>query len=80
MVSFCINFVLRAATPHPPFSFPRKKTGGVTVQKKGVCIVCQFGGIEVSIADSWWVNPMSEVCSLLAYICLIGFFIRATKK
>ena len=27
---------LRAATPHPPFSFPRKKTGGVTVQKKGV--------------------------------------------
>ena len=25
---------------HPPFSFPRKKTGGVTVQKKGVCIVC----------------------------------------
>ena len=31
---------LRAARPHPPFSFPRKKTGGVTVQKKGVCIVC----------------------------------------
>ena len=31
---------LRAAGPHPPFSFPRKKTGGVTVQKKGVCIVC----------------------------------------
>ena len=27
---------LRAAKPHPPFSFPRKKTGGVTVQKKGV--------------------------------------------
>ena len=22
----------------PPFSFPRKKTGGVTVQKKGVYI------------------------------------------
>ena len=31
---------LRAAEPYPPFSFPRKKTGGVTVQKKGVCIVC----------------------------------------
>ena len=27
---------LRAAGAHPPFSFPRKKTGGVTVQKKGV--------------------------------------------
>ena len=24
----------------PPFSFRGKKTGGVTVQKKGVCIVC----------------------------------------
>ena len=48
-----------------------------------MCVVSallKFGGIEVSIADSWWVNPMSEVCSLLAYICLIGFFIRATKK
>ena len=29
---------VRAAGPHPPFSFPRKKTGGVTVQKKGVYI------------------------------------------
>ena len=45
-----------------------------------VSALLKFGGIEVSIADSWWVNPMSEVCSLLAYICLIGFFIRATKK
>ena len=27
---------VRAAAPHRPFSFPRKKTGGVTVQKKGV--------------------------------------------
>ena len=27
---------MHAAAPHPPFSFPRKKTGGVTVQKKGV--------------------------------------------
>ena len=30
----------RCCIAHPPFSFPRKKTGGVTVQKKGVCIVC----------------------------------------
>ena len=45
-----------------------------------VSALLKFGGIEVSIADSWWVNPMSEVCSLLTYICLIGFFIRGTKK
>ena len=32
---------LRTAEPHPPFSFPRKKTGGVTVQKKGVCIASE---------------------------------------
>ena len=45
-----------------------------------VSALLKFGGIEASIADSWWANPMSEVCSLIAYICLIGFFIRATKK
>ena len=45
-----------------------------------VSALLKFGGIEASIAESWWANPMSEVCSLIAYICLIGFFIRATKK
>ena len=45
-----------------------------------VSALLKFGGIEASIAESWWVNPMSEVCSLIAYILLIGFFIRATKK
>ena len=45
-----------------------------------VSALLKFGGVEASIADSWWANPMSEVCSLIAYICLIGFFIRATKK
>ena len=30
-----------AAAPHPSFSFPGKKTGGVTVQKKGVCIASE---------------------------------------
>ena len=32
---------VRAAEPHPPFSFRGKKTGGVTVQKKGVCIASE---------------------------------------
>ena len=45
-----------------------------------VSALLKFGGIEASIAESWWANPMSEVCSLIAYICLICFFIRATKK
>ena len=45
-----------------------------------VSALLKFGGIEASIAENWWVNPMSEVCSLIAYILLIGFFIRATKK
>ena len=39
----------------------------------------KFGGIECSIADTWWTNPLSEVCSLVAYICLITYFIKATK-
>ena len=45
-----------------------------------VSALLKFGGIECSIADAWWSNPLSEVCSLIAYILLIGFFIRATKK
>ncbi|MBM6992112.1 MAG: oligopeptide transporter, OPT family [Prevotella sp.] len=44
-----------------------------------ISALLKFGGIEVSIADSWWANPMSEICSLLAYICLIAYFVWATK-
>ncbi len=44
-----------------------------------VSALLKFGGIEVSIAETWWANPMSEVCSLVAYICLIAYFIWATK-
>ena len=44
-----------------------------------VSALMKFGGIECSIADTWWINPLSEVCSLVAYICLITYFIKATK-
>uniref|UniRef100_UPI0040299E4B OPT family oligopeptide transporter n=1 Tax=Prevotella sp. TaxID=59823 RepID=UPI0040299E4B len=44
-----------------------------------VSALMKFGGIECSIADTWWTNPLSEVCSLVAYICLITYFIKATK-
>jgi hypothetical protein len=29
--------------------------------------------------ESWWTNPLSEVCALIAYIILIIYFIKATK-
>ena len=45
-----------------------------------VSALLKFGGIEFSIADTWWTNPLSEVCSLVAYILLIAYFIRASKK
>ncbi|MGI6233006.1 MAG: OPT family oligopeptide transporter [Prevotella sp.] len=45
-----------------------------------VSALLKFGGIEVSVADRWWLNPLSEVCSLIAYVLLIAYFIRATKK
>ena len=45
-----------------------------------VSALLKFGGIEFSIADTWWANPLSEVCSLVAYILLIAYFIRASKK
>ena len=45
-----------------------------------VSALLKFGGFELSIADKWWSDPMSEVCSLIAYILLITFFIIATKN
>lgn len=39
----------------------------------------RFGGISFDYAE-WWANPLSELCSLVAYILLIIYFIRATKK
>ena len=44
-----------------------------------VSALLKFGGLELSIADSWWANPLSEICSLIAYICLTAYFIRATR-
>lgn len=45
-----------------------------------VSALLKFGGFELSIADKWWSDPMSEVCSLIAYILLITYFIQATKS
>jgi putative OPT family oligopeptide transporter len=45
-----------------------------------VSALLKFGGFELSIADKWWSDPMSEVCSLVAYVLLIAYFIRATKN
>ena len=39
----------------------------------------RFGGFN-PVSESWLANPLSEVLSLLAYILLIGYFIRATKN
>lgn len=45
-----------------------------------VSALLKFGGFELSIADKWWSDQMSEVCSLIAYILLITYFIIATKN
>jgi len=38
----------------------------------------RFGGISFDY-ESWWANPMSEICSLVAYILLMVYFVKATK-
>jgi putative OPT family oligopeptide transporter len=43
-----------------------------------VSALLRFGGINL-VNDSWMQNPLSEVCSLIAYILLIFYFIKATK-
>jgi putative OPT family oligopeptide transporter len=43
-----------------------------------ISALLRFGGFN-PVSESWLANPLSEVCSLLAYILLIAYFIRATK-
>ena len=43
-----------------------------------VSALLKFGGIEF-VNTVWLANPLSEICSLVAYILLIAYFIRATK-
>ena len=44
-----------------------------------ISALLRFGGIQFEYGE-WWSNPLSELFSLVAYILLIAYFIRATKK
>jgi len=44
-----------------------------------ISALLRFGGVQFDYAQ-WWANPLSELCSLFAYILLIIYFIKATKK
>ena len=44
-----------------------------------VSALLRFGGISFDYAE-WWANPLSELASLAAYILLIIYFIKATKR
>jgi len=43
-----------------------------------VSALLRFGGISFDY-ESWWANPMSELCSFVAYVLLMIYFVRATK-
>jgi len=43
-----------------------------------VSALLRFGGVNL-VDESWIANPLSELCSLIAYILLILYFIRSTK-
>ncbi len=43
-----------------------------------ISALLRFGGIQFDYT-TWWTNPLSELCSLVAYILLILYFIRATQ-
>ena len=52
-----------------------------------VSALLKFAGLEIWLSDmglsvpaTWWANPLSEVCSLIAYIFLVLFFVRVTRK
>ena len=44
-----------------------------------VSALMRFGGLNFVDAE-WLANPLSELAALVAYILLIGYFVRATKK
>ena len=44
-----------------------------------VSALMRFGGMNF-ISDEWMMNPLSELTALGAYVLLICYFIRATKK
>ncbi len=43
-----------------------------------VSALLRFGGVSFDFS-AWWANPLSEICSLVAYILLMIYFIKATK-
>ena len=43
-----------------------------------VSALLRFGGFN-PISESWLANPLSEACSLVAYVLLIAYFIQSTK-
>ena len=44
-----------------------------------ISALLRFSGIQFDYAE-WWSNPLSELLSLVAYILLIIYFVRATKE
>lgn len=44
-----------------------------------VSALLKFGGVDLMLAG-WVADPLSQIASLAAYILLITYFIRATKK
>ena len=43
-----------------------------------VSALMRFGNLNF-VSEAWMQNPLSELCALVAYVCLIAYFIRATK-
>lgn len=44
-----------------------------------ISALLRFGGLNV-VNEAWLANPLSELCALAAYLLLIAYFIRSTKK
>ena len=44
-----------------------------------ISALLRFGGVQFDY-ETWWANPLSEFASLVAYILLIIYFIKATKQ
>ena len=87
LVGGAINWYVTTRSKNPEINKARGEKG--TLLASGfiaggalmgvVSALLRFGGINLVNAE-WLANPLSQVCALAAYILLITYFIRSTKK
>ncbi len=87
LVGGAVNWYVTTRSQHPEENKARGEKGNLIASgfiaggalMGVISALLRFGGVQFDYAE-WWVNPLSEWLSLVAYVLLIAYFIRAAKK